>query len=300
MPPLVLWDARRGRTARLALPGCHQSESVAVLDDRVAFDCPSGHAASFGRTIRVFRTADARPVEVTGGIVGDGLPPARLPGRVAGGSDLLAFSTYRLGGSGLPPEPQLWRQDGRGKAVVARGPDAGEPAAVDRGTIAVERADGQIALLRRDGQVLGRVAPGGPPPGRVGSPGFAALDRPTVALSGRDLIVLRGGRLSVYDTASLRLRRSLRVARRARLVGVSDGLVAYVVGADIHVLRLRDGRSTTIRTTSRSAIEASVTSAGLFYALHARAVPRHELAPFRPNPATVVFVRRAALLLRLR
>jgi hypothetical protein len=299
-PPLVLWDPQRRRIARLALPGCHQPESVAVLDDRVAFDCPSGHAASFGRSTRVFPTAAARPVEVTGGIVGDGLPPARLPGRVAGGSDLLAFSTYRLGRRGLPPEPRLWMQDGRGASAVALGPDGGEPAAVDRGMIAVERADGRITLVRRDGRVLGRVDPGGSARGAVGSPGSAVLDRPTVGLSGRDLVVLRSRRLSVYDTASFRLRRSLPVAPRARLAGVSDGLVAYVVGADIHIIRPRDGRSTTIRTTSRSAVEAAVTSAGLFYALHARTVPRNQLAPFRPNPATVVFLRRAAILLRLR
>jgi TolB protein len=295
-PPLVLWDAQRGRTARLALPGCHQPESLAVLDDRVAFECPSGHAASFGRSIRVFPTAGTRPFEVAAGIVGDGLPPARLPGRVAGRSDLLVFSTYRLGRSDLPPEPQLWREDGGGRALVARGADAGEPAAVDRGRIAVERKDGHITLLRRDGRVLGRLAPGRPPP----SLGFSDLDRPTVGLSGRDLVVLRTGRLLVYDTASFRLRRSLRIDRHSKLAGVSDGLVAYVVGADVHVLRLRDWRSTTIRTTSRSAVEASITSAGVFYALHRRPLPRVQLAPFRPNPATVVFVRRAAILLRLR
>jgi hypothetical protein len=284
----------------LALPGCHQPESLAVLDDRVAFDCPSGHAASFGRSIRVFPTAGAHPLEVARGIVGDGLPPARLPGRVAGRSDLLVFSSYRVGGHDLPPEPQLWREDRGDKALVARGPDAGEPAAVDRRRIAVERRDGQIALLLRDGRVLGRIAPGGPPPRRVKSPGFAELDRPTVGLSGRDLVVLRAGRLLVYETASFRLRRSLRVDRHAKLAGVSDGLVAYVVGADVHVLRLRDGRSTTIRTTSRSTAEASITNAGLFYALHMRRVPRDEVAPFRSNPATVVFVRRGAILLRLR
>jgi TolB protein len=299
-PPLVLWDAQRGRTVRLALPGCHQPESLAVLDDRVAFDCPSGHAASFGRSIRVFPTGGARPFEVAGGVVGDGLPPARLPGRVAGGSDLLVFSTYHIGGKDVPPEPQLLTQDGDGKAVVARGPDAGEPSAVDRGRIAVERADGQIVLLRRDGRVLGRIAPGGSPPKRVKSPGFSELDRPTVGLSGRDLVVLRTGRLRVYDTASFRLRRSSRVDGRAKLAGVSDGLVAYVVGADVHILRLRDGRRTTIQTTSRSAVEAALTSAGLFYALHRRPLPRVQLAPFRPNPATVVFVRRASILLRLR
>ena len=295
-PPLVLWDAERGRTARLALPGCHQPESIAVLDGRVGFDCPSGHAASFGRSIRVFPTAGTRPFEVASGLVGDGLPPARLPGRVAGGSDLLAFASYREDGGNLPPEPQLWTQDRGGKTLVARGLDAGEPAAVDRGRIAVERKDGQIALLRRDGRVLGRIVPGGPPPNFR----FFDLDRPTVGLSGRNLVVLRTGRLTVYDTASFRLRRSLRVDRRAKLAGVSDGLVAYVVGADAHVLRLRDGRSATIETTSRGAVEASITSAGLFYVLHTRPLPRVQLAPFRPNPATVVFVRRDAILLRLR
>jgi Tol biopolymer transport system component len=299
-PPLVLWDARRGRTDRLALPGCHQPQSVAVLDDRLAFECPSGHAASFGRSIRVFPTAGRRPFEIAGGVVGDGLPPARLPGRLAGRSDLLVFSSYRVDGRDVPPEPRLWREQGGGTTLVARGPDAGEPAAVDGGRIAVERKDGQIALLRRDGRVLGRIAPGGRPPSLGPSFGYSELDRPTVGLAGRDLVVLRTGRLLVYDTRTFHLRRSWRVDRDATLAGVAAGLIAYVVGADVHVLRLRDGRSTTIRTTSRSALEASITSAGLFYALHTRPMPRPQLAPFRPNPATVVFVRRTAILRRLR
>jgi WD40-like Beta Propeller Repeat len=53
MPPLVVWDARTGRAQPFALPGCHQPESVALLAGRVAFDCPSGHAETFGRLIRV-------------------------------------------------------------------------------------------------------------------------------------------------------------------------------------------------------------------------------------------------------
>lgn len=302
-PPLVLWDAQRQRTTRLALPGCGQPESAALLDDRVAFDCPSGHAASFGRSIRVFPIGAARPFEVTGGVVGDGLPPTRLPGRVAAQSGLLAFSTYRVagfGGRNLRPEPRLWREDRGAKALIARGPNAGEPAAVDGGRIAVERTDGQVALLRSDGRLLGRVAPGGPAPRPVESPGCCELARPTVGLSGRDLVVLRAGRLWVYDAVSFRLRRSLRVDRRAQLAGVAGGLVAYVGGADVHILRLRDWRSTTIRTRSRSAVEAALTSAGLFYALHARVVPSYQRVPFRPNPATVVFVRRAAVRSRLR
>jgi hypothetical protein len=296
----VLWDAEQGRTERYALPGCHQPESLSLFDNRVAFDCPSGHAATFGRSIRVFPTRGRRPAEVVAGIIGDGLPPARLPGRVAGGSGLVAFSTYRAGGVWpVRPEPRLWVERRGRKAVVARGEDAGEPAAVDAGRIVVEREDGRVVVLRSDGRVLGRIAPGAP--ARVGFRlGFRFLERPTAALSGRDLVVLRQGRLLVYDARSFRLRRSWRVDRHARLGGVSDGLVAYVVATTIHVVRLRDGRSATIRTKSASGVPAAITSAGLFYALHARRVPQVQLAPFRRNPATVVFLRRAAILRQLR
>jgi hypothetical protein len=294
-PPLVVWDARRGRTARIALPWCHQPETVAVLADGVASDCPTGHAASFGRSIRVFRTAARRPFEIAAGVVGDGLPPARLPGRMAAGSRLLVFSTYRLGIPAQPPRPRLWRQQGRSKVLLARGADAGEPAAVDSGRIVVERRDGRIALLGRDGQVLGRVAPGGRPPSAAS---FDTLDRPTAGLSGRDLVVLRRGRLLVYDANSFLLRYSLRVERGATLAGVSEGLVAYVAGRDVHLLRLRDLRRAVIRTASRSTVTAALTSAGLFYASHTRRVSSFQGVPFRRNPATVVFLRRRAILRR--
>jgi hypothetical protein len=300
MPPLVVWDAHSGRTQRLALPGCQQPESVALLAGRVAFDCPSGHAEVFGRAVRVFPLGSGRGLELANGIAGGGLPPARLPGRVAGRGDLLAFSTYLFAGSrlaGVAPsrDARLWRLEGRRKALVLRGADAGEPAAVDRGRLVVERTDGRVALLRPDGRVLGRVAPGGP---ASSTASLGILERPSAGLAGRDLVVLRGDRLLVYDASSFRLRHALRVERRSRLAGVSDGLVAWATGTNIYLLRLRDGRRATIRTTSRSAVEAALTSAGLFYAVHPRRVPEAQVAPFRPDPATVVFIRRAALPLR--
>ena len=177
-------------------------------------------------------------------------------------------------------------------ALVAGGPDAGEPAAVDRGRIVVERADGQVALLRANGRVLGRIAPGG---SASSTPALGLLEPPTAGLSGRDLVVLRGRRLLVYDASSVRLRRAVRVDRRSRLAGVAGGLVAWTTGSEIHLLRLRDGREATIRTTSRSPVEAALTSAGLFYVLHPRPVPRAQAVPFLADPATVVFLRRAAL-----
>ena len=176
-----------------------------------------------------------------------------------------------------------------------RGADAGEPAAVDDGRIVVERVDGQVALLRPDGRVLGRVAAGGGASSML-SAGF--LGHPSAGLSGRDLVVLRSGRLLVYDASSLRLHRAVSVGPHARFAGVAVGLVVWTVGAEIHLLRIHDGREATIRTTSRSAVEAALTSAGLFYVLHPRRVPEAQVAPFRPDPATVVFLRRAGLPLK--
>jgi hypothetical protein len=292
-PPLVLWDARRGITERLALPACHQPESVAFLPGRVAFDCPSGHAASFGRAIRVLPLRHSPGLQLASGIIGDGLPPDRLPGRVAGRGGLLVFSTYLFANGHPPRDGRLWRLAGQGKRLVVRGADAGEPAAVDHGRIVVERRDGQVAILRPDGGVLGRVAPGGRPPS------IEYLERPSAALSGRDLVILRARRLLVYDAVSFRLRRSLRVDRGSRFAGASGGLTAWSAGTEVHLLRLRDGRKATIRTPSRARVDASLSSAGLFYVLHRRRVPEVQVAPFRrPDPATVVFVRRAALPLK--
>src|SRR5207245_6040239 len=123
--------------------------------------------------------------------------------------------------------------------------------------IVVERADGPIALLRSDGLVLGPVAPGGGASSMLPA-GF--LEHPSAALSGRDLVVLRSGRLLVYDAPSLRLHRTVSLGPHARFAGVAAGLVVWTVGNEIHLLRIRDGREATIRTTSRSAVEAALTS----------------------------------------
>jgi hypothetical protein len=106
---------------------------------------------------------------------------------------------------------------------------------------------------------------------------------------------LRGRRLLAYDASSVRLHRAVRVDRGSRLVGVAGGLVAWTSRSEVHLLHLRDGRAATIHTTSRSPVEAALTSAGLFYVLHPRPVPRAQAVPFRADPATVVFLRRAAL-----
>jgi Tol biopolymer transport system component len=294
-PPLVIWDARRGSTQRLAIPVCHQPKSVALLAGRVGFDCPSGHGSSTWHAVEVLPLRHGPRFQLASGVIGDGVPPGRLPGRVAGRGRLLVFSTYLFPERGPVQDGRLWRLAGRRKVLVTRGADAGEPAEVDRGRIVVERLDGKVALVQPGGRVLGRVDPGGPGP----NPGLLGIvEHPSVGLSGHNLVVLRAGRLQVYDAASFRLRRSWRVGRAARLIGVAAGLAGWAARSEIHLVRLRDWRVATIQTASGAPVDGSLTSAGLFYVLQPRRVPQVQTPPFRPDPATVVFVRRDALPLK--
>jgi hypothetical protein len=178
---------------------------------------------------------------------------------------------------------------------VTTGVDAAEPTAVDGTRIAVERDDGVVTVLRVDGTVIGRIDPGVALPKR----NVLGMRASSVGLSRRHLIVLRGGRLRVYDAASLRLLRSWRLPLRATFAGIANGLVAYVVDSNVHVRRLADGRVTVVRTGGRG-VKAQMAKSGLFYAVHGRPVRDYEARPFGANPARVVFVRRGALVRRFR
>lgn len=295
--PLVLWDARGGRVTRVARPSCSDvAASVAVLRRRVAFDCAGGHAAYYGRSVQVFELARPYPVSLAYGLTSEGCDPSELPGTIAGAGNLLVFSRTPVRCWERRRGPRsLWRADGRRLTRLSSGPDASEPTAVDENRIVVERDDGVVTLLRADGGVIGRVHPG------AGLPKRRLLEarRPSVGLSASHLVVLRGGRLRVYDVPTLRPLRSWRVPAGATFAGIARGLVAYVSGPDVHVHRLADGRATVLRTAGRD-VEAQVTSAGLFYAVHRRRVADYEHPPFGTNPAEVFFLRRDALVRRLR
>ena len=296
-PPLLIWDAARGTTTRTSLSSCDPPESVALAPELIAYDCPSyGHAGQAG-ALAVLSNRAARPFVAVSGYVGDGLQkPAALPGRVVAGGDLLVFND-RLYFPGPRPETRrLWRLDGNRKVLIARGADAGAPSAADGGLIVVERDDGRITVLTAGGRVVARIAAGRPAP----DPLLRDDPPPTAALTDGSVVVLRRGRLSVHALAAPATPpRVWRVGGGARLAGAARGLVAYVVGADVHVLRLADGRRTIVRTRSRARVPAALTSAGLFYAVHARPVPTRVERPFRANPARVFFLRRDALLRRL-
>jgi hypothetical protein len=121
---------------------------------------------------------------------------------------------------------------------------------------------------------------------------------PTAGLSNRDLVVLRGGRLSWYDAASGRLRRVSRVEHGAVLAGVADGLLAYVASSEIHILRLRDEKEALFRAHGLG-VKARLTDAGLFYASHKHTLKYRTIQRHERNPARVTFIRRAVIAARL-
>jgi hypothetical protein len=211
--------------------------------------------------------------------------PGTVPGRVAGAGDEIVYAVDAFDGRGNFLRSSLWRVRGNESRRIAG--DVGEPVAVDRGRIATEHVDGRVFLVALDGRVL-RVVPRRD---RAEMPSnYRARQTPTVGLFARDLVVLRGGRLSWYDAATGSLRSTRSVGTRAVLAGVARGLAAYTDGRNVHVLRLRGGKRTTFRPRGRD-VRAMLATSGLFYASQARPLPHRSIQRHVHNPATVVFVR---------
>src|SRR6266536_4254669 len=215
-------------------------------------------------------------------------------GRLVGGGRLIVFSEQQFHRDQVVGR-RLWRIVGARRVLVKTGL-AGEPSAVDGRRIVVERDDGRVQLLSPDGRTLGVFRPRG----RV--PAHSDYEQPpaTVELEGRDLVVLRGGLLQLYDTRSLRPRRRWRVRRGAALAGVARGLVAYAVGDAIHILRLHDGAQAVVRARGVDLAGARLTRAGLFYAVNRKRVSTDYFPIDVANPSRIVFIRRSALVRRLR
>ena len=293
-PPLVRWDTARGRVDRISLTTCERPVGVAPAAARVAYVCAGGHAEVATGAVRVVAGGARPPVEVFSDWESNGRPRGSLPGRLVGGGRLIVFSEQQFHRDQVVGR-RLWRIVGA-RRVLVKTRLAGEPSAVDGRRIVVERDDGRVQLLSPRGRTLGVVRPRG----RV--PAHSDYEQPpaTVALEGRDLVVLRGGLLQLYDTGSLRPRRRWRVRRGAALAGVARGLVAYAVGDAIHILRLHDGAQAVVRARGVDLAGARLTRAGLFYAVNRKRVSTDYFPIDVANPSRIVFIRRSALVRRLR
>jgi hypothetical protein len=206
-------------------------------------------------------------------------------GNIHGDGSLLVFNTWSVceslieGGScpeGTPPglhilDENIWRIVGRRKRLVLASPDEASVLSVAAGRILVQRADGSLELLRADGSVL-RTVP------------FRPKQVRGAVLDAYELVVLEKTRRlnwRVYDPVSGDQKRAFRAPAGARPADVERGLLVYVVGRVVHVLRLADGRHRGFTTPVGTEYPlAEIEPSGLFYSYQAGREGRVRFLPF--------------------
>jgi hypothetical protein len=205
-----------------------------------------------------------------------------------------------------PYDSQVYRVRGTRSERIAS--DAGELGVLDvsAGRIAVLRSDHSVAILRATG------APGRTFPFEPGELRGAMLDgRRLVVLrrsNGRHTVdaydVLNGSHVSrpiappgpasdrrcLWPVVSLPLCRE--PYARLRLADSESGIAVYILGREIHLLRIADGARTVVRPpATRGAVEAQLERPGLYYA--------YRVADAK-LPGRVAFVPYAQIVGRLR
>jgi hypothetical protein len=309
--PVVVWNPVRGSRTGIPRPKCryaHNPIEAAIAGRQVAWVDASGgnftETTVMTATIGEPRSAAelASRARASDGGLGDST------GNVFGDGPLLVFNVwawcltepengdYAACPAGIPIRTatlyreELWRiADGR-KRLILTTPNELEVLGVAAGRILVRRADGSLELRAADGKVLRSFRF---EPGEVRS---AVVDD-------SELVVLERDRTwRVYDVRAGKLERVLPIVAGtlsavhpvradqlplARVLDAEHGLVAYVIGRVVHVLRIRDGREATFEvravvTPYRPPVLVQLERPGLFYAYNVSVRPygRVRFVPF--------------------
>jgi Tol biopolymer transport system component len=288
-PPILVWRPGHGERARLVASTCGGVRQLVLARNRLAFDCDHQFLDLLDQSLWVADLRTRVPREVFFGHAG---PSARglYLDYVVGGSRLLAFGSASVAGRHGPLRRAVWRVDGFQSVALRARPHTGDVVAAGGGRLAIELANGRVAILRADDgatvHVL-RLA-------RRRSGGVFTNPKPPFLLAGRNLLVLERRTLRAYDTTTGTLRWERHVPAHAQLEAAAGGLVVYTAGSSIHVLSR--GSEKVVRTGARRVrpltddaerlVHAGLTAAGLYYCFNV-ADERY--------PGRVVFVPRSAL-----
>lgn len=281
--PLLRWSPRHGVLDRVPVRGCGSATNPVISGARIAYVCDNSAVDLIARSVRVAaggRTAtlvDTRATHLVGAPF-----RSRLVHGLAGSGPSLVFgvaeTTIPVVGGWRTRRTHVWRVNGGRRREIATFAGDAWVADADATHVAILRGRRAVLALSRDGRVVQRLA------FRRNQVIDAALDR-------RSIVVLTGERLSSYELGSGRRERSWPAGgngRVRRIASASDGVVAYVDGMAIHLLRVWDGRDVAVRLPADAAepVYAHLTSAGLFYSY---------TDPRRLPAGRVVFVPRRAL-----
>jgi len=288
-PPILVWRPGHGERARLVASTCGGVRQLLLERGRLAFNCDHQFLDLMDQSLWVADLRTRVPREVFFGHSGPTENGLYLD-YVVGGGRLLAFGSMSVAGRGRLVRRALWRVDGFDSVSLRARPETGDVVAADGGRLAVELADGRVAILRADDgtrvRVLRLV--------RHRSGGVFYHPKPPFRLAGGNLLVLERRTLQAYDTATGALRWQRRVPAHAEFEAANGGLVVYTAGSSIHVLS--HGSEQVIQTGARPLrrlrgdlerlVHADLTAAGLYYCFN--------VADAR-YPGRVVLVPRAAL-----
>lgn len=297
---VAVWQPSTGSLAPIGVSPCSESLStgagifsVALAGTRVAYVQFAG-----GNTrelqLRSTTVAQRAPATVASASFGLDESSGTYIGRVAGDGSLLAFDWWNVCpacAGAARPQPD--------RSAVFRSASSGDPCpnaglgSLRRCTVVragfgtlrlLSVAGGSVALLQPDGSVAVASAAGI----TSATIAFAAGELRAARLDsdGRSLaaLVASGGKnlLRAYDASgTLAATYPLPTARTSgdatcddpngcrlpalRLEDLQSGIAVYVLGSDVHLLRLADGKSATVRAPGRTPVHAQLEPDGLYY-----------------------------------
>jgi hypothetical protein len=168
---------------------------------------------------------------------------------IAGDGGLVAFSAI-----GAPGVQAVWRD----RAASSRSAVRGRALLPQTGSIALSADEGRLAALRSGGRIEIRSKYGALE-GVVHAPGARAI-----SLRGRNLAVLAGNRLDVYDLSSGTRTHSWRAPALTRSVDMQFGVATLTAGRNVDAVRIATGH-TVVLATAPTRVEAQIEAPGVVY-----------------------------------
>jgi Tol biopolymer transport system component len=278
---IVVWNRAKKRQTEIPVSGCGSAYDVVLVAEVVGYRCNN---ASEGYTVHdALRLGGTSIVRTHGEEFSGAFLGGILANRGTVAYDILSQTvdteTFRFHRT-----TRIWESLGGRTEIVRTFRGEVDLLSLDDGRLAVLPVPCGTARYCGSGTTVSVFSAGG----RIRT--FALDGRPVLdaALDGPRLVVLQRKRLTVIDLgtghrlAAWPVRRGF--GRAANLQDAQRGLVAYVIGVAIHVLRLSDGREIVIDTPNATEPSfARFVPSGLFYSFN---------ESYASRPGRLVFVTR--------
>jgi len=252
--PIVVWDRRTGAKKLVPVRGCASADGVVLAGQAVGYRCDnSGEGYSYEDAVRL----GSRRIALTSGgeFTGSYLRGIASSGRT------VAFGVTRVDGREPPnlhSHARVWETTGRAPRLVRTLPGDATVLDLDGGRILIARGFHTLAGFSPHGPLRSVHVRGGEILGATFAGGWRVLVRQSGRLSEFDLAI--GRRIGSWPMPAGSI-------GDPQPVSAHNGLVAYVVGATIHLLRLSDGREAVLDAPNAlGPAFAMFVPRGLFYA----------------------------------